>query len=122
MPIDKALYEAPQTSIEIDDGEDIEIVIDEEGATVEIEEEDSVDFYDNLAPVLEEDVLQRVALDLSALFEADKSSRQDWEMTYAKGLELLGLRLDERTKPFRGAAGATHPLLTEAIVQFKPQA
>jgi len=122
MPIDKALYEAPQTSIEIDDGEDIEIVIDEEGATVEIEEEDSVDFYDNLAPVLEEDVLQRVALDLSALFEADKSSRQDWEMTYAKGLELLGLRLDERTKPFRGAAGATHPLLTEAIVQFQAQA
>lgn len=122
MPIDKALYEAPQTSIEVDDGEDIEIVIDEEGATVEIEEEDSVDFYDNLAPVLEEDVLQRVALDLSALFEADKSSRQDWEMTYAKGLELLGLRLDERTKPFRGAAGATHPLLTEAIVQFQAQA
>jgi hypothetical protein len=122
MPIDKALYEAPQTSIKVDDGEDIEIVIDEEGATVEIEEEDSVDFYDNLAPVLEEDVLQRVALDLSALFEADKSSRQDWEMTYAKGLELLGLRLDERTKPFRGAAGATHPLLTEAIVQFQAQA
>jgi hypothetical protein len=122
MPIDKALYEAPQTSIKVDDGEDIEIVIDEEGATVEIEEEDSVDFYDNLAPVLEEDVLQRVALDLSALFEVDKSSRQDWEMTYAKGLELLGLRLDERTKPFRGAAGATHPLLTEAIVQFQAQA
>jgi hypothetical protein len=122
MPIDKALYEAPQTSIKVDDGEDIEIVIDEEGATVEIEEEDSVDFYDNLAPVLEEDVLQRIALDLSALFEADKSSRQDWEMTYAKGLELLGLRLDERTKPFRGAAGATHPLLTEAIVQFQAQA
>jgi hypothetical protein len=90
MPIDKALYEAPQTSIKVDDGEDIEIVIDEEGATVEIEEEDSVDFYDNLAPVLEEDVLQRVALDLSALFEVDKSSRQDWEMTYAKGLELNG--------------------------------
>jgi hypothetical protein len=57
-----------------------------------------------------------------AMFDADKASRGDWEQVYAKGLELLGLKLEERTKPFRGAAGAVHPMLTEAIVQFQSQA
>jgi hypothetical protein len=127
MPIDKALYEAPATSIEIDQENmpEIEIVLDEDGgATIEIgEEEDSeVDFYANLAEVVDDDTLSKIAIDLSAFFEADKSSRSDWEQTYAKGLELLGMRFEERTKPFRGAAAATHPLLMEAVVQFQAQA
>jgi len=127
MPIDKALYEAPATSIEIEqeDMPDIEIVLDADGgATVEIgEEEDSeVDFYANLAEVVDDDTLSKIAIDLSAFFEADKSSRSDWEQTYAKGLELLGMNFQERTKPFRGAAAATHPLLMEAVVQFQAQA
>ncbi len=127
MPIDKALYEAPKTSIEIDteDMPEIEIILDEDGgATIEIGEDsnDDVDFYDNLAQVLDTDALSKIAIDLSALFEADKSSRSDWEQTYAKGLELLGMRFEERTKPFRGAAAATHPLLMEAVVQFQAQA
>jgi hypothetical protein len=127
MPIDKALYEAPQTSIEIESGDapDIEIILDEDGgATIEIGEDegDDVDFYANLAEVLDDDILSKIAIDLSAFFEADKSSRSDWEQTYAKGLELLGMRFEERTKPFRGAAAATHPLLMEAVVQFQAQA
>ena len=127
MPIDKALYEAPATSIEIDqeDMPEIEIILDEDGgATIEIgEDEDSeVDFYANLAEVVDDDVLSKIAIDLSAFFEADKSSRSDWEQTYAKGLELLGMNFQERTKPFRGAAAATHPLLMEAVVQFQAQA
>ena len=125
MPIDKALYEAPATSIEIEQEgmPEIEILLDEDGgATVEVEEDKSVDFYANLAEVLDEGVLSKIAIDLSALFEADKSSRSDWEQAYAKGLELLGIRFEERTKPFRGAAAATHPLLMEAIVQFQAQA
>ena len=56
------------------------------------------------------------------MFDADKSGRGDWEQMYSKGLELLGLKIEERTKPFRGAAGAVHPMLTEAIVQFQSQA
>jgi hypothetical protein len=63
-----------------------------------------------------------MGLDVAALFEADKGSRSDWEQMYAKGLDLLGLRIEERTKPFRGASGATHPMLTEAIIQFQAQA
>ena len=127
MPIDKALYEAPTTLIEVgaSDAPEIEIIIDDDGgATIEIDEGEGeeVDFYANLAEVLDDETLSEISIDLSALFEADQSSRQDWEMTYAKGLELLGLKFEERSKPFRGASGVTHPLLTEAIVQFQAQA
>jgi len=104
---------------------DIEVVIEDDGgATVEIGSDDSkeVDFYANLAEVIEPEELSRIALEVSALFEADKSSRSDWEQMYAKGLDLLGLKLEERTKPFRGASGVAHPMLTEAIVQFQAQA
>ncbi len=128
MPIDKALNRAPVMDVVIGLPEpemDIEVVIDEDGgATVEIggDEADEVDFYANLAEVIDPDDLGRIALDVSALFEADKGSRSDWEQMYAKGLDLLGLRMEERTKPFRGASGVAHPMLTEAIVQFQAQA
>ena len=129
MPIDKAINAMPSEAdlkieIEQQDMPEIEIVLEEDGsAVVEIgEEEDSVGFYDNLAEVIDQDARSRIAIDLQALFEADKSSRQDWEQMYSKGLDLLGLKVEERTKPFRGAAGAVHPMLTESIVQFQAQA
>jgi len=126
MSIDKALNELPEVSIEIEqvDMPDIEIVLEEDGsAVVELgEESDEVPFYANLAEVLDPSELNRVGDELLQLFDADKASRSDWEQMYAKGLELLGLKLEERTKPFRGAAGVSHPMLTEAIVQFQSQA
>lgn len=128
MPIDKAVNQAPVLDVVIGSPGpqmDIEVVIDDDGgATVEIGEDagNEVDFYANLAEVIEPEELSRVAIEVSALFEADKSSRSDWEQMYAKGLDLLGLKLEERTKPFRGASGVTHPMLTEAIVQFQAQA
>ena len=130
MPIDKALNQAPDTGILVIADEeapmpDIEIVLDEEGgAVVEIGESEAqeIDFYANLAEVVDPADLSFIALDVSAMFEADKGSRSDWEQMYAKGLDLLGLRIEERTKPFRGAAGATHPMLQEAIIQFQSQA
>ena len=126
MPIDKAVNEAPileVVSVEAD-APDIEIVLEEDGgATVEIgPSEDEVDFYANLAEVIDQDELDMIAADLSGMFDADKSSREDWERMYSKGLELLGLKIDERTQPFRGAANAAHPMLTESIVQFQAQA
>jgi len=126
MPIDKAVNEAPileVVSVEAD-APDIEIVLEEDGgATVEIgPSEDKVDFYANLAEVIDQDELDMIAADLSGMFDADKSSREDWERMYSKGLELLGLKIDERTQPFRGAANAAHPMLTESIVQFQAQA
>lgn len=128
MPIDKALNQAPVMDIVIAEGipdQDIEVIIDEDGgATVEIgaEEATEVDFYANLANVIEPEVLTKIALDVSAMYEADKGSRSDWENMFAKGIDLLGLKMEERTKPFRGATGVTHPMLMEAIIQFQAQA
>ncbi|WP_353246287.1 hypothetical protein [Limnohabitans sp.] len=130
MAIEKALNRMPTLEVVIGGGikkpeSDIEIIIEEDGgATVEMGEKDAdeVDFYANLAEVIDPDDLVSVGLEVSALFEADKGSRSEWESMYAKGMDLLGLRMDERTKPFRGASGATHPMLTEAIIQFQAQA
>ena len=126
MPVDKIVNEAPETSIELDmeDLPDVEVILEEDGgATVEIGDDDmEVDFYANLAELVEEEERSRISRELMALFEADKSSREDWEQMYAKGLDLLGMKIEERTKPFRGAAGAAHPLLMEGVVQFQAQA
>jgi hypothetical protein len=131
MAIEKALNRMPMLEVVIGGGgipkpsSDIEIIIEADGgATVEMGEQDAeeVDFYANLAEVIEPDVLASIGIEVSSLFEADKGSRSDWEQMYAKGLDLLGFRMEERTKPFRGASGATHPMLTEAIIQFQAQA
>ena len=125
MPVDKVVNLAPATDILMidEDMPEIEIVLEEDGgATVEVPEENDVDFYSNLAEVLDPQDMSRISNDLMALFDADKASRGDWEQMYSKGLELLGLKIEERTRPFRGAAGAVHPMLTEAIVQFQAQA
>jgi hypothetical protein len=127
MPIDKAVNPAPALEIEIEESgpmPDVEIVLEPDGgATVEIDTKaDDVDFYDNLVDVIDKGELSAISLELLDMFEADKSSREQWEQMYAKGLDLLGLRVEERTKPFRGAAGAVHPMLTESIVQFQAQA
>jgi len=127
MPIDKAVNAAPSTSIEIEQEgmPDIEVILEEDGgATVEIgeEEDKETDFYANLAELVDPQARSFIALDLLELFESDKSSRAEWETMYAKGLDLLGFKLEERTQPFRGASGAVHPMLTEAVVQFQAQA
>ena len=127
MPIDKVVNLAPSSDMMDmpEDLSDIEIILEDDGsAVIELgeEEDDEVGFYGNLAEVIDQNDLGSISIDLMALFEADKSSRSDWEQMYSKGLELLGLKIEERTKPFRGAAGAVHPMLTEAIVQFQAQA
>lgn len=132
MAIEKAFNQMPSLEIVIGGGRgipepsgDVEVIIEADGgATIEMGEQEAeeVDFYDNLAEVIEPDVLAKIGIDVSAMFEADKGSRSDWEQMYAKGLDLLGMRMEERTKPFRGAAGATHPMLMEAIIQFQAQA
>ena len=123
MPVDKVVNLAPDTDIieVMEEMEpDIEIIIDDEGgAVVEIDPEDD---DDNLAAVIDDDELARISSDLLSLFQADKSSRGEWEQMYSNGLELLGLKIEDRTRPFRGAAGTVHPMLTESIVQFQSQA
>jgi hypothetical protein len=131
MPIEKnvTIDDLPggDISVEMEDDlpSDIEIEFDTEtgGALVNIgAEEDDVAFDSNLAEVIEPDVLQLISSDLMSLFDADKSSRKEWEEQYSKGMKMLGFTFEERTKPFKGACGVQHPLLTESIVQFQSQA
>jgi hypothetical protein len=131
MPIEKN-NDLPAGNIDVEvesmveeDMPDIEIVLDPETGSVDVTlgaEDDEVPFDANLAEVLDSSVLQQISSELMPLFEADQGSRKDWEEQYGKGLKLLGFTFDERTRPFKGAAATTHPLLTEAIVQFQAQA
>jgi len=80
------------------------------------------DFYANLADEIDERALQQIASDLITDYQKDRESRKDWEDGYVKGLDLLGFKYVEQNKPFRGAAGVTHPMLSEAVTQFQAQA
>jgi hypothetical protein len=73
----------------------------------------------NLAELLPEEVLMPLGSELFQNYEEYRSSRQDWETSYTDGLDLLGFKYERRTEPFRGASGATHPVLAEAVTQFQ---
>ena len=83
---------------------------------------DDGDFYRNLAEELDDRELSRLSSELLGEFDGNKASRSEWEDAYSKGLELLGYNYEDRTMPFRGATGVTHPLLAEAATQFQAQA
>jgi hypothetical protein len=134
MDIDKSLNQAPlgmsPMMSEMDEGPDIEIEIeDPEEVTIragdmEIEidpDEDEGDFNDNLAEDMDEGVLTELAGDLLGEFDEDISSRKDWIQTYVDGLELLGMKVEDRTEPWPGACGVHHPLLAEAVVKFQAE-
>ncbi len=106
---------------------DIEVTPDDDGGvTIDFDPQDQRgegdDFYMNLAEEMPERELGRIASELLGEFDANKASRQEWEDAYANGLELLGFSYEERTQPFRGSSGVTHPLLAEAATQFQAQA
>jgi hypothetical protein len=109
------------------DNEEVDV---EEEATVTFEDpEDAVeedtaeqDFYANISEDMDERVLNQLSSDLINDYQKDKESRKDWEDGYLKGLDLLGFKYVEQNRPFRGAAGVTHPLLAEAVTQFQAQA
>jgi hypothetical protein len=79
----------------------------------------SQNHFDNLAVLLPDDVVDPLGEELYENYSQYKSSRQDWEKTYTDGLDLLGFKYERRTQPFRGASGATHPVLAEAVTQFQ---
>lgn len=130
MAIDKGisaedLQGAEDIEVMVAEGEapEIEITIDpEEGIEVEIGEDSMQPLGENLAEVLDPQYLMQIGSELLQLFDEDKASRQDWEDQYAKGMEALGFSMEERTRPFKGACGVHHPLLSESIVQFQAQA
>ena len=103
--------------VEVQENEDgsVDIDLDPQAASPEGGDE----HYANLADFLPDDVLGRLASDLNSKYQDYTSSRKDWEQTYTKGLDLLGFKYDNRTEPFSGASGATHPVLAEAVTQFQ---
>ena len=129
-PVD--LEEGSSAEVDIEDSTRIEVP----GLNIELEEDGGVlvefdpstdspesgDFYDNLAESLDDAALSLVASELMEQYEANKEGRKDWEHAYRTGLELLGFKYEERSEPFRGASGVTHPLLAEAVTQFQAQA
>ena len=106
-----------QPPVEIKETEDGGVEVDFDPAAVVPEGGESHD--ENLADFLEEDILQEISNDLLENYESCKSSRADWEDTYTKGLDLLGFKYENRSEPFQGSSGATHPVLAEAVTQFQ---
>ena len=140
--IDKGLPNT-RTKIEVPSQEEIEEVSvkepeDNKGPIEVIPEEDggaTLDFepgainvpgtenhFDNLADILPDDILQPIGSDMVQNYMDYKASRKDWEQSYTTGLDLLGFKYENRTEPFQGASGATHPVLAEAVTQFQAQA
>jgi len=116
MPEEDSLQiELPEIVDELPEG--IELA-DEEAVEVETEEyrHDA-----NLAEVLDDDILGELSSEIQAKFREDIESREDWEEAISKGLGLLGINYEDRSEPFLGASGVTHPLLSEAVTQFQAQ-
>src|SRR5210317_979332 len=99
-----------------------EVDVEVEGEEEVVEERPQDDFNANLAESMDERTLKEMGSDLVEEYKKDRTSRKEWEDAYIKGLDLLGTRYQEVTKPFKGASGVTHPLLAEAVTQFQAQA
>ena len=128
MSIDKALYQAPLGLDALAEGPEIEIEMEPEIEPTELEIQIGPDmpeggdaFDANLAEYLDESVLEELASELTGDFDDDIASRKDWMQTYVDGLELLGMKIEERTEPWEGACGVYHPLLSEALVKFQAE-
>lgn len=134
MDIDKSLNQAPLglsaedmmdqepvLEIEIEDPESVTLGMGDTEITIDPDEEEDDEFSENLAEDMDEGALAELAGDLLGEFDEDISSRKDWMQTYVDGLDLLGMKIDERTEPWPGACGVYHPMLSEALVKFQAE-
>jgi len=130
MSIEKSLYAAPEgleslmsaepdIEIEIEDPESVSIEMD--GIEIELMGGEDDDFDANLVDFLPDKVVTSIVTDLVSDFDDDVNSRKDWMQTYVDGLELLGMKIEERADPWIGACGVYHPLLSEALVKFQAE-
>ena len=130
MAIDKALsgsgtpmQEGGSVEIEIVNPEAMSIQTPDGGMVIDFDPQagDMIDHGANLAEYIDENELGSIKSEIMGAFEADRSSRSEWEETYIKGLDLLGLKIEERTTPWPGACGVFHPVLSEAVIRFQAQ-
>ena len=129
MPASGMPLEEPTEVVIEEETEDLGDFIEEEDGSVvfgQLEEmvqgELQSDPDANLAEVIDERYLSDISSELIGYYEDDKSGRQEWEDAYTDGLDLLGIKYEERQEPFRGSSGVTHPIIAEAITQFQAQA
>ena len=126
-PIDGLIEQEPEEelTIEIENPESVAIDTDDGGMIIDFDpnatEVGDEEFDSNLAEFVDDQVLQELGSDLVSAFNGDKDSRSDWEETYTKGLDQLGLKIEERTQPWAGACGVFHPMLSEAVIRFQSQ-
>jgi len=120
--IDRVIEE----EIETPDTEEVDVEVESETETdsdVMAAVENAADaFYKNIAEDMSDEVLQRMSNQLLDDYKKDRVSRKDWETSYTNNLDLLGIKYTEMTRPFKGSASVTHPLLSEAVTQFQAQA
>jgi len=127
IPSEEEMQEEVGVEEEVEKGP-VEITPEEDGgATIDFDPSavnttGSQNHFDNLADILPDEVLEPIGNEMVQNFMDYKNSRKDWEQSYTKGLDLLGFKYDNRTEPFQGASGATHPVLAEAVTQFQAQA
>jgi len=132
MAVDKAMQPLDITDLIEDDEDEDELEIevevvdaDEDGNIVDFMAEvevEVVDHDENLAEKIDEDVLRSMASELVGDFMSDRETRKDWATSYVNGMDLLGMKIEDRTEPWEGACGVFHPMLTEAVVRFQAQA
>lgn len=104
-----------------DGGVTVQALLNDDGSVAGSEDR-SMEHGANLADYIPDRILGSLASELLANYHDDLQSRQEWEETYAKGLDLLGIKYEERSEPFEGASGVTHPLISESVTQFQAQA
>jgi len=119
IPEEEVEIDFPDIAPEITGDDDGGMLIDFLGG---VPEDAGPGFSDNLADFMEDESVERLSSELLSSYHADRNSRKDWEETYIKGLDQLGLKIENRTSPWDGACGVTHPILAEAVVRFQSQA
>ena len=116
---------AEEITVAIENPDSVAIETDDGGMIIDFDPDSSPmgmeDFNSNLAEFMSDTDLNEMGADLVSQFEADKDSRSEWEESYVKGLDQLGLKIEERTTPWAGACGVFHPMLSEAVVRFQSQ-
>jgi len=116
---------AEEVTVAIENPDSVAIQTDDGGMIIDFDPDSSPmgmeDFNSNLAEFMSDTDLNEMGADLVSQFEADKDSRSEWEESYVKGLDQLGLKIEERTTPWAGACGVFHPMLSEAVVRFQSQ-
>ena len=127
-PVDGLIEQEEQeeeVKVSIKNPEAVSIETEDGGMLIDFDPQDEQmesEFNSNLVNFIDDQELDKIGSELISAYNMDKDSRKEWEDTYTKGLDQLGLKIEERTQPWNGACGVFHPMLSEAVIRFQSQA